>query len=295
MEAREIALPVAGGGGELAAIDFGGGSGGPEVLLVHGSGHNAAAWTDVAAELLPHCGRLVAVDLRGHGRTALDSTAADQYWRDLGDAVAALGWQRPVLVGHSLGGYAVTAATAAGLIEPAAVCTVDGLVLDDRATAARRHAGWRKPSAHEDLRELFRYGWRATADERDAHVEECVRRSPKDWLNSGARPGLLRELTARSFAPDGDHWVRRPLIEEIVTLNTANPADPVYPSVDVYDLLHCPFTVVLATRGFYAQRRAEVVALTEARPERTLIDIDSHHNVPTAHPAALAAIIKGLR
>lgn len=115
--------------GTIAALDFGG-SGRP-VLLVHGSGHNAAAWTDVAPHLTEHC-RVVALDLRGHGRTACDSHHAEQYWRDLAAASHALGWERPVLVGHSMGGYAVTAVTAAGLIDPAAVCVVDGLVPDGR-------------------------------------------------------------------------------------------------------------------------------------------------------------------
>ncbi|CAL9394315.1 2-succinyl-6-hydroxy-2,4-cyclohexadiene-1-carboxylate synthase [Streptomyces sp. enrichment culture] len=297
VEPREIALPLGGGEDTLAGIDFGGAGEGPEVLLVHGSGHNAAAWTDVAAHLLPYCGRLVAVDLRGHGRTTLDSTRADQYWRDLGDAVAALGWRRPVLVGHSLGGYAVTAVTAAGLIEPAAVCTVDGLVLDDRPTAARRHAGWHRPSAQQELRTMFHYGWRAGTAERDAHIEQAVRDAPTDWLNAGARAGLVRELTSRSFSPDDPHgtrWLRRPTVEEMVTINTPDPADAVYPTVDVYDRVRCPLTVVLATRGFYAHRKEEIVALTAARPDRTLIELDSHHNIPTAHPATLAAIIKAL-
>lgn len=81
--------------GEFAGIDFGGR--GPDVLLIHGTGHNSAAWIPVAERLRSHC-RLVAIDLRGHGRTPLDSREAEQYWRDLGlvcdagVASAELGW-----------------------------------------------------------------------------------------------------------------------------------------------------------------------------------------------------------
>jgi pimeloyl-ACP methyl ester carboxylesterase len=64
------------------------------VLLVHGSGHNAAAWAEVAAGLVAHC-HPVAVDLRGHGQTTLDSTGPEQYWRDLGEVVASLGGSAP--------------------------------------------------------------------------------------------------------------------------------------------------------------------------------------------------------
>ncbi|MGP8304505.1 alpha/beta fold hydrolase [Streptomyces inhibens] len=112
----------------MSGIDFGGH--GEGVLLVHGSGHNAAARADVATHLVSDC-HPFALDLHGHGQTRLDSTDPERYWRDIGSVVTALSWEHPVLVGHSTDGYAVTAA-ASGLVEPAALCIVDGVVLDDR-------------------------------------------------------------------------------------------------------------------------------------------------------------------
>ncbi|CAM5506314.1 hypothetical protein SCALM49S_06943 [Streptomyces californicus] len=50
MTGTEIDIPVA--GGALSAVDFGGHGQG---LLVHGSGQNAAAWTDVASHLVSAC------------------------------------------------------------------------------------------------------------------------------------------------------------------------------------------------------------------------------------------------
>jgi len=108
----EIEFPVA--DGVPSGVDFGGR--GVGVLLVHGSGHNAAAWADVASRLMGECAP-VALDPRGHGRTRLVSTGPEQYRRDIGGAVTVLSWDRPVLVGHSTGGYAVTAATASGLVD----------------------------------------------------------------------------------------------------------------------------------------------------------------------------------
>ncbi|WP_433490323.1 alpha/beta fold hydrolase [Nocardia grenadensis] len=49
------------------------------MLLVHGSGHNCVAWSEVASSLVAHC-RAVAFDLRGHGHTAADSRTPEQYW-----------------------------------------------------------------------------------------------------------------------------------------------------------------------------------------------------------------------
>lgn len=285
----EIELPVV--DGVLSGIDFGGH--GEGVLLVHGSGHNAAAWADVASHLVGEC-HPIALDLRGHGQSRPVSTDAEQYWRDIGSSIAALSWDRPVLVGHSTGGYAVTAAAAAGLVEPAALCLVDGLVLDDRHASIAAHADVRTTETADRLRAMFRYGWEATGEEMHAYVEQCVRGAGEDWLNAGARPALVEEVTRRSFLRSDHRWIRRPTIEEIVTVSAVEPGAPVFPSVDVYDRLTCPMTVVPADDGFYVSRRDEVRAVVDAAPGRRLAGISSNHNVPMTRPAELAAIILDL-
>ncbi|GAA4069785.1 alpha/beta hydrolase [Actinomadura miaoliensis] len=288
MLGRHVELPVA--DGVLSGVDFGGR--GTGVLLVHGSGHNAAAWADVAPRLVDHC-HPVALDLRGHGHSEPTSSTPEQYWRDLGDVVAALGWDRPLLVGHSTGGYAVTAAAAAGLVDPSAVCVVDGMVLDDRDTAARGQTQWRAPEAAARLREMFRYGWRADEQQMSAYVERCAGEAATDWLNAGARPELVRELMRRAFLRCADgRWQRRPTTEEIATVSDPDPHAPIYhPSVDVYARVRCPLTFVLPTRGFYAQRRDELQAVVDSAPDRELLDIAANHNVPMTRPAELAAVI----
>ena len=197
MIGTDIELPVQ--DGALAGVDFGGP--GPGVLLVHGSGHNAAAWAEVAAGLVAHC-HPVAVDLRGHGQTTLDSTGPEQYWRDLGEVVASLGWVRPVLVGHSTGGYAVTAVTAAGLVDPAALCVVDGVVLDDRTTAVAAHARWSSPQATEQLRTMFRYGWVAD-DEQLRPIFRSVRATLEATGSTLAQAPSLSVMSRGAASCDG--------------------------------------------------------------------------------------------
>ena len=287
---REILVEV--DGGTLAALDHGG-TGRP-VLLVHGSGHNAAAWTAVAAELLPGH-RVIAVDLRGHGHSTAESAGAEQYWRDLATVVAVSGWDSPLLVGHSTGGYAVTAVTAAGLVEPSGICIVDGLVLDDRQTAFRTLADFRTPEAADELRRTFGYGRRFDDARRDAWIEEQAAAAATDWLNAGADPELVRAVCARSLLRDGDNgFSRRPTPEEIAATTTAPIDAPVFPSVDVYDRITCPMTIVLAEQGFYASRREEVAAIVRASPQRHLVDIASGHNVVMTHPRQLAAAITAM-
>jgi len=99
-------------GTTLAFDDHRGGDETP-VILVHGITESAASW-DPLIDLLTPSRRVVAVDLRGHGR----SGTAERYdleamAGDVGDVIGHLGLDRPHLVGHSLGGAVVSAAGAA--------------------------------------------------------------------------------------------------------------------------------------------------------------------------------------
>ncbi|WP_040496151.1 alpha/beta fold hydrolase [Ilumatobacter nonamiensis] len=99
-------------GTTLAFDDHAGGDGTP-VILVHGITESAVTWGPLIDRLTPNR-RVVAVDLRGHGR----SGKAERYDLEAmaGDIAAVavhLGIDRPHLVGHSLGGAVVSAAGAA--------------------------------------------------------------------------------------------------------------------------------------------------------------------------------------
>lgn len=81
------------------------GSGGRPVLLLHAMG-GSAAFMASQLEALGGRARAVAVDLRGHG--ASDAPEGDYSMGRLADDVAvfaaAVGLERPVVVGHSMGG-----------------------------------------------------------------------------------------------------------------------------------------------------------------------------------------------
>jgi pimeloyl-ACP methyl ester carboxylesterase len=79
-----------------------------DFLLVHGSCHGAWCWEEVLPRLhdLGHSAR--AIDLPGHGedRTPLEDVTLDAY----AQATAAACGSDTVLVGHSMGGYVISAA-----------------------------------------------------------------------------------------------------------------------------------------------------------------------------------------
>jgi pimeloyl-ACP methyl ester carboxylesterase len=93
---------VSSGGVDIAVRDHGG-SGRPVVLL-HGGGRSMDDWRLVVPLLAEAGVRVVAADLRGHGR----SGAALWSWQDALDDLAAVIAHReltaPAIVGHSLGG-----------------------------------------------------------------------------------------------------------------------------------------------------------------------------------------------
>ena len=97
---RDVDVP----GGTLRVVSFG--TGERPALAVHGITANAMCWQAVARALPPDW-TLHAVDLRGrgHSRALPGPYGFDAHAADLAQAASALGLERPVLIGHSLGAH----------------------------------------------------------------------------------------------------------------------------------------------------------------------------------------------
>ncbi len=91
----------------LAGLRYGAGN--PrKMLAIHGWLDNAASFY-VVAPLLADCGfEIVAIDLPGHGRSQHRPPGSNyhlvDYLREVRQVIDLLGWQNPILAGHSLGG-----------------------------------------------------------------------------------------------------------------------------------------------------------------------------------------------
>jgi esterase len=80
----------------------------PSIVFLHGGGLNAHTW-DVVCLMLRRNYRCVALDQRGHGDSEWEPTADYSFESQITDIegfVEKLGLQRPLLVGHSMGGFA---------------------------------------------------------------------------------------------------------------------------------------------------------------------------------------------
>jgi pimeloyl-ACP methyl ester carboxylesterase len=85
------------------------GEGKPQIVALHGMTENGLSWTSVARALEPDFD-IIMPDARGHGKSiapSMDFTltaVAD----DVAGLIRALGLQRPMLLGHSMGGQTAT-------------------------------------------------------------------------------------------------------------------------------------------------------------------------------------------
>ena len=78
---------------------------GPRILLIHGISSAGSAWNPIIPELAVEFAP-VAIDMRGHGASSKPERGYlyDDYIGDLEGVLDALGMERPLIMGHSLGG-----------------------------------------------------------------------------------------------------------------------------------------------------------------------------------------------
>lgn len=114
----------------------------PPVLLLHGLTDNGACWTRLARELQADYD-LVMPDARGHGRSSVPDTgySAEERAADALALIDALGLDRPVLLGHSMGGLT------AALVAAAAPERLRGAILEDPAFISPE--AWASPVLRE--------------------------------------------------------------------------------------------------------------------------------------------------
>jgi pimeloyl-ACP methyl ester carboxylesterase len=164
---RTIAIERSKGGGEIAALEYGPPDRALDILFLHANGFNAGTYRQALAPLGATL-RVLAVDMRGHGRTNLPTPIEGHAWRiyadDLLALLSALGEVPRVLAGHSMGG--TTALLAAPRIAKMQATT---LVLFDPVVAARAAydngdaPDWDQPLARGALRRKSTFATRLEA------------------------------------------------------------------------------------------------------------------------------------
>lgn len=106
---RGVSRFVTANGIRLHFLEYGE-AGQPELVLVPGITSPAATWEFVSLELARDY-HVLAMDVRGRGLSDHPTTGftTPDYARDLAEALAALGLERPLVVGHSMGAWIAAA------------------------------------------------------------------------------------------------------------------------------------------------------------------------------------------
>lgn len=199
----------------LAFADWAGEAGAPTVLLVHATGFHARVW-DQVVHALPPDWRVLAVDLRGHGRASKDGPFDrwDYYGQDLTELVDHLGLEGAIPAGHSMGGWAVCYAA---LERPAAfrhLVLIDPTMNSPEFYGQDRYPDMKTPVDHPASRRRNEWqDWRAFYDR--LHDREPYSLWQPQVLEDYCRHGLLPN-------PAGEGFVLAcpPIVEASVYMNS---------------------------------------------------------------------------
>ncbi|MFF0815548.1 alpha/beta fold hydrolase [Rhodococcus sp. NPDC003318] len=180
------------------------------VLLVHGMGGDGRTWDRFARVLTARGRRVIVADLRGHGRSA---HTLSYLFREFGDDLLALcdhlGLTRVDLVGHSLGGHAVS------LVAQTRPDLVRRLVLEEAPLPLREG---------EDLGALAR---RIPTPVELWHAGTSLLRSPRAVIAFDR--SMTRSALAQFRAPHPDWWDALPSMTASTLLVTGGPRGMVDP------------------------------------------------------------------
>jgi pimeloyl-ACP methyl ester carboxylesterase len=238
------------------------GAGSPALLLLHGVGVNGAVWQPLMRELADWPGRIVAPDLRGHGRSpparhySMGHHAADV--ADLfapGEVVHA--------VGHSMGG----------------------------AVALVLASGW----FGLNVARVTAFGTKATWSEEELARAAKLADTPARWFDSRAAAadrflrvaGLFGEIGADAPVVEAgivQEGGRYRLAADMATVRAAGPL-----LRDMAAAARAPFRLMCGARD-------PIVSIAELRAcDPDAIEVDgSGHNPHVDAPARLAALIRTL-
>ncbi|MCY3859655.1 MAG: alpha/beta hydrolase [Gammaproteobacteria bacterium] len=257
------------------------------VLLLHATGFHARCWDKTVAELPESC-RVIAVDLRGHGRS---SKTGPFGWFDFGKDVVnfidALELKNIVTAGHSMGGHCALYASSLRTERFKSLVLVDPVVLSPEQYAeqiptnfasesgehpiARRRAQWQSP---DEMFEAFK----------DRHPFSLWQ---LNILRDYCHYGLLH-------TPDGYELACPPRIEAQIYMGTGQR--------DLKNLLHnvtCPTVVMRAKQRIGPRETMDFSnsptwpGLAHALPNaRDIYLPDLSHFIPMQRPDLVADEIR---
>ena len=256
---------------------------GPTILLVHGILDHGAAWELVAAPLAARGYRVVAPDLRGHGRSA-HVARGDAYYgldfvADVDALVRAIIGRPFVLVGHSMGGAISVMYTTARPESVRALVLVEPLV----PSAAPDQDPGRQLITHLDyIASDPKHSVFAGVEQAAAILRHQTPSIPADMAHR-----MARRLTEP--CEGGVRWAWDPLLRT----RTGIGFDSAFERASYFEMVAAlapPLTLVFGSQSGFNRPENERALQQTARSSATF-ELPGGHNLHADSPLALAEII----
>jgi pimeloyl-ACP methyl ester carboxylesterase len=266
---------VLAGSVRLHYLDWGS-AGKPDVLFLHGVALTAHTW-DLVCLSLREDYRCIAMDLRGHGDSEWPADhryGITNHGRDVERFIAAVGLERPVVVGMSMGGMTALqyAARHSELLA--------GLVIVDVGTTPPRRQGVDRLRSFVDMEHEH--------DSVDGFVEQALQFNPR------RDPELLRVSLAHNLRQlASGRWGWKYDRQHLFTGSAAEHAHAMQAIDERLSALRCPTMIVRgAESDLFSDEDAQAMAAKIPGSSRVQIE-GAGHNVQGDNPADLAEALRG--
>jgi len=261
---------------ELNTLGWPGKAGGKPFLLSHGLASNCRTWVGVGRRLHQLGHPVVAVDLRGHGRSDKpdDGYTLATMAGDLAEVIGLLGLEKPIVAGQSTGGNIALELAARSPELVYAIVGVDGGTID----LQQRWPDW------DDCAKVLAPP--RLAGQPRADVEAWIRNAHPDWSPEGV------EATLANFETLPDDTIRPWLtfehhMEILRSLWEHRPAEH-------YEALATPVLLVPADSGdgWTESKRLSIDQAMELIPRpRVRWFAPADHDIHIQFPAELANLL----
>jgi pimeloyl-ACP methyl ester carboxylesterase len=200
----------------------------PPILLVHATGFHARCW-DRTVAALPEGYRVVAPDMRGHGRSSKQGPFLwSSFGADLQAFCEALDLRDAIGAGHSMGGHCVTQVAARAPATFSRLLLVDPVILDPAVYGATRGTEFQSAEDHPVARRRNRWtSW-----------QEMYQRFADRHPFSLWRPDVLEDYCRHGVLPaadgDGFELACPALVEASIYMgNSRTDVHELIPGIDV--------------------------------------------------------------
>ncbi|HLW70267.1 MAG TPA: alpha/beta hydrolase [Candidatus Binataceae bacterium] len=241
------------------------------VVLVHGNSANAWWWVWVAEAMGAAAQRIVALDLRGHGDSDWvkpPNYSPLAYADDIARLIRALELERPVVVGHSMGGVAALAFAMRFAKLARGLVAIDVAVTSTaRRNRYLRHLKALPTVVYPDL---------ATAIER-------FRLMPKE---GEIAPEIMRAVAEHSLVRTANGGFTMKFDRESFFGSDGLDVASAISQIEM------PLLLVRAGHSRILTAEAAAAAVASNPRARLETIADAHHHIPLERPAELAQVLK---